>query len=229
MAVGAAEPSAPDRADHDLWWTVGRLTVGLVYRLVFRLRFVGLENVPSRGPALLASNHISVLDPIGIALGPTGRGRTVRFLAAAEFFRRPVVGLGLRLIRQIPIRRGESDVSALEEVASVITRGALAGIFPEGGVSPDGSLRPGKRGAARIAMTGTVPLIPVGVWGTRARWPPEGPRFRGPLRPAVVVAYGPPVEAAGDPRCPNDVQALTERLMAAVAREVERARALAEG
>src|SRR5207247_1679697 len=103
------------------------------------LRAIGCEMAQGNhwareGPALRACNHISVIDPVIIALAPSYRGRTVRFLAAAEMFEKPLVGPGLRLIRQIPIRRGERDVGALEEAAEVIAQGALAGIFPEGGV-----------------------------------------------------------------------------------------------
>src|SRR5438034_575626 len=93
-------------------------------------------SIPRTGPAILACNHVSVLDPVIIAMAPSYRGRTVRFLAAAEMFEKPLIGPGLRLIRQIPIRRGERDMRALEEAADVISAGALAGIFPEGGVGP---------------------------------------------------------------------------------------------
>src|ERR671930_1653371 len=123
-----------DRVEHDLWWRIGLATLGTALRVAFRLRYEGLHNIPRTGPALLACNHISVLDPPIIALAPSAQGRTVRFLTAAEFFERPVIGWGLRRIRQIPIRRGEKDIRALEEVAGVSRRGALELIFPEGGV-----------------------------------------------------------------------------------------------
>src|SRR5439155_10191378 len=74
-----------DTVQRDLWWRLGLATVGTVVRLAFRLRFEGTEHIPRTGPALLACNHISVLDPPIVALAPSDRGRTVRFLAAAEF------------------------------------------------------------------------------------------------------------------------------------------------
>jgi 1-acyl-sn-glycerol-3-phosphate acyltransferase len=153
----------------------------------------------------------------------------VRFLAAAEFFRKPFIGWGLRRIRQIPIRRGASDRRALEQAAGVIRRGALAGIFPEGTLSPDGAPLPGKRGAARIALASGVPILPCGIWGTRARWPRGGIRWTRPLRPKVVVAFGPLLEPAGRLEDPNDVQTLTDLIMAAIAEQTGRARAEVEG
>jgi 1-acyl-sn-glycerol-3-phosphate acyltransferase len=214
-----------DRIEQDVWWRIGLATVGTVLRVTFRLRFDGLENIPARGPALLACNHISVLDPPIIALAPSARGRTVRFLTAAEFFGRPVIGWGLSRIRQIPIRRGEKDIRALEEVAGVIRRGALAGIFPEGGVG-EGPLQRGRRGAARIALAGSVPIVPAAIWGTQRRWPRSGFRFSTPLRTPVGAVFGSLIEPEGDARDAGDVQRMTDRIMAGIETCLPRAASL---
>ena len=208
----------PDRVERDIWWSLGVATLGRIFRLFFRLRFIGGENIPAAGPAILAANHVSVLDPIAIALGPSRRGRTVRFLAAEEAFRWPLVGWGLRKIRQIPIRRGARDVRALERVASVIRRGALAGIFPEGRVSEDGRLQRGRRGAARIALAAGVPVIPVAVWGAHVRWPRRGLRLRRPWRPRMAVVIGRPIPAVGDPLDAAAVAELTDQIMREIGR-----------
>jgi len=218
----------PDRASRDPWWTWGYRILGPVFHLLFRIRYRGRSNVPTEGGTILASNHISVLDPVIVAMAATTTGRAVRFLAAAEFFRKPIIGWGLRRIRQIPIRRGASDRRALDQAANVIRRGAFAGIFPEGTLSPDGNPLPGKRGAARIALASGAPIVPCGIWGTRARWPLGGIRWGRPLRPRVVVSFGPLVEPAGDLENPEDVQALTDRIMAAIAEQVAIARAEVE-
>ena len=218
----------PDRASRDPWWTWGYRILAPVFHLLFRIRYVGRSNIPPDGGVILASNHISVLDPVIIAMAVTTTGRAVRFLAAAEFFRKPVIGWGLRRIRQIPIRRGASDRRALEQAARVIRRGALAGIFPEGTLSPDGELLPGKRGAARLTLASGMPILPCGIWGTRARWPRGGIRWQRPLRPRVVVSFGPVIEPAGELEDPTDVQATTDRIMAAIAEQVAAARASVE-
>ncbi|HEX9374638.1 MAG TPA: lysophospholipid acyltransferase family protein [Actinomycetota bacterium] len=218
----------PDWASRDPWWTFGYWILGGLLRLLFRIRYLGRDHVPKQGGAILACNHVSVLDPAIIAMGATTTGRAVRFLAAAEFFGHRFIGWGLRRLRQIPIHRGASDRRALAEAARVIRRGALGGIFPEGQVSPDGNPLPGKRGAARVALASGAPLTPVGIWGTRARWPREGLRLRRPLRPRVFVSFGPPVFPEGVLESPEDVQALTDRIMEAIAEQVEVAKAAVE-
>ncbi len=162
-----------DRVERDFWWRTGVYTVGTIARACFDVSFVGMHNIPRQGAAILASNHISVIDPVIIALGPSYRGRTVRFLAAVEMFEKPLVGAGLRLIKQIPVRRGARDFRALEEAAGVIATGALAGIFPEGGVGP-GPLQPGRHGAARIALSAGVPVAAPGGGGVRPTHHPGG-------------------------------------------------------
>jgi 1-acyl-sn-glycerol-3-phosphate acyltransferase len=215
-----------DRVQRDFWWKTGLYTVGTIARACFDIRFVGMQNIPRQGAAILASNHISVIDPVIIALAPSYRGRTVRFLTAAEMFEKPFVGHGLRLIRQIPIRRGASDVKALEEAVEVIAAGALAGIFPEGGVGP-GPLQRGRRGAARIALAAGVPLIPAAIWGTHHRWPRSGFTLNPPWRPKVAAVFGPPITPVGSSRKPQDVRELTDRLMQEIAQALDRARHLA--
>ncbi len=194
---------------------------------LFRMRYVGLANVPRSGPAILAPNHISPMDPVAMALPLSRRGRTLRCLAGAEFFDRPVVGWALRALDQIPVRRGAADWSALEELAQVIRGGALAGIFPEGRVGDASAINPGKKGLARVALAAGVPVIPVGIWGTQARWPQAGFRWGRPWRPRIVVVYGRPIAAVGDPRSRTDVRELTDRVMREIAVLTARARARA--
>ncbi len=215
-----------DRVERDFWWRTGVYTVGTIARACFDVSFVGMHNIPRQGAAILASNHISVIDPVIIALGPSYRGRTVRFLAAVEMFEKPLVGAGLRLIKQIPVRRGARDFRALEEAAGVIATGALAGIFPEGGVGP-GPLQPGRHGAARIALSAGVPLVPTAIWGTHHRWPQSGFRVAPPWRPRVAAVFGPPITPVGSARNPQDVRELTERVMGEIAQALDRARHIA--
>ena len=217
----------PDRVRDDLWWRIGLATVGVLIRAFLRLRFEGLENIPDRGGAILAPNHVSVLDPIALALGPSSQGRTVRFLAGAEFFGqgKHIVAFGLRRFRQIPVRRGMADWGALREVGDVIRRGALAGIFPEGRMGDGPGLLPGHKGLARVALVAGVPVIPVAIWGTHRRWPRSGFRWRRPLRPTVRILAGTPIAVAGDPRNRKDVRDLTDRIMAEIAALSSRAQA----
>lgn len=222
--------------ERPLLWRVAEALVRPVFTLAFDLRFAGLQRIPEPGrPALLAANHVSVLDPLAIALGVVRRGRTVRFLAAAEFFRHPVWGPPLRLMGQIPVRRGAGDLRALEAVTAFLRRGGLGGIFPEGRVA-DGELPlRGRPGVARIALATGVPVVPVAVWGTQARWPRGGLRWRPLRRLPVAVAVGEPIAPrASEPPHQGQEQegvlALTRRVMEAIEEQVRLAqRLVAEG
>jgi len=221
---------AEREGDLDSWWTFWKVVIGALWRLPFRLRIVGSERIPRSGGAIMAANHLSGLDGVLFALTTAERAsRMTRFLVAAEFFRRPVIGWALRRFRHIPVRRGEGDAAALDEARHVIGGGALAGIFPEGKVNPDPeSMQRGKSGMARLALSSGAPVVPAGIWGTQTRWPKIGLTLRRPLRTNHVVAYGEPIPAAGDPGSASDLQAFTELVMAGIAKQVAEARAIAE-
>src|SRR5205085_12238104 len=140
VSNGGVGMERPDRVADDPWWRFGLVTVGVLFRAGIRLRVVGVDRIPPAGPAILAANHVSPLDPIAVALAAARRGRTIRYLTASEAYDIPVIGWGLRRFRQIPIRRGARDRAAVEDAASVIRNGALAGIFPEGRLGPGDAL-----------------------------------------------------------------------------------------
>jgi 1-acyl-sn-glycerol-3-phosphate acyltransferase len=220
------------RGDLNGWWRFGLVVVGVLWRVLFRLRVTGHRNIPASGPGIVAGNHVSAIDGVvlGLVTGERGR-RMTRFLVAAEFFRKPRVAWALRLYRQIPLRRGEGDTDALAEAVATIREGAFAGIFPEGKVNPDpyGGLQRGRSGVGRIALATGAPVIPVGIWGTQDRWPHPGLHWRRPWRPVTALAYGEPIEAQGDPASPEDVQVFTDLVMTGIAKQVEQARAMVEG
>jgi 1-acyl-sn-glycerol-3-phosphate acyltransferase len=218
------------RGDLSGWWLFGIAVVGFFSRVLFRLRVEGADRVPSSGSAIVAANHVSALDGVALALATGSRGRRMtRFLVAAEFFRKLWCGWALRLYRQIPIRRGVRDQGALDVAIETIRGGALAGIFPEGTVNPEpeaGLLR-GRKGAARIALATDAPVVPVGIWGTQARWPRSGLHLRRPWRPVVAISYGEPIPPKGDAGSAADVQAFTDVIIDAIAAQAERAREIA--
>jgi 1-acyl-sn-glycerol-3-phosphate acyltransferase len=215
-------------ADHgwneemDGWWRFGRATVGGLCRVTFRFRTSGSANVPSRGGAVLASNHVSVLDPIAVAVGVARRGRAVRYLALTEVFEMPVIGWAVRKIGQIPVRRGAGEWQTIEDAAAAVKGGSLVGVSAEGTVGDGRAMLPVQKGTARIALAAGSSVIPVGVWGTQKRWGKSGPTFGLPLRPPLTVVFGPPIEAQGDPRSRQDVRALTDRIAEGIEAAVPR-------
>jgi 1-acyl-sn-glycerol-3-phosphate acyltransferase len=212
--------------EQNAWWLILRVVVGGPCRLLVRLRTAGEEHLPAHGGAILTANHVSVLDPIYVALPPTDRGRTIRYVGLESLFGPTPVGWLLRKLDQIPVRRGElGQTEAIDELARHVGDGRLTAISAEGRVG-DGPLQRLKTGAARASLAANTPLIPVGVWGTQSRWPRTGFTLRPPLRPTVGVAFGPPIHPHGDPHDRGDVERLTEELAAAMAVQIERAKRL---
>ena len=202
-----------------------------VERAVFRIRVEGAEHIPTTGAAVVAANHVSALD--GVILGAviwSRRRRAPRFLIAAEFFRNPLFGMLLRALGQIPIQRGQGDAGAFDRAVASASSGSVIGVFPEGRVNPepDGPLQPGRTGAARIALAARAPVVPIGIWGSQARWPRSGLRPSRPLRCVVAFSFGPPVVLEGDAASFDSARAATETTMDAIARQVTAAKALAQ-
>jgi 1-acyl-sn-glycerol-3-phosphate acyltransferase len=212
--------------DFSVWWAIASAALLPIERFLFRVRVEGVEHVPASGPAILAFNHVSVLD--GPALGietARRRRREVRFLVAAEIFRHRFYGRVLRSFDQIPIRRGEQDAHALDTAVETVRSGALAAIAPEGRVSddPEAGLQRIRSGCARIALPTGAPVIPVGMWGAQRRWPWRGPNWsRIWHRVPLAIVYGPAVH----PRPEDDLESFGLRLGAALEQQVRRARAL---
>lgn len=217
----------PRRSELTIWWTFSRLVVGAVFRLCFRLRYIGLGRVPRTGPVVLAANHVSALDGVILGLATLeGPRRKIRFLAGAEFFERPWLGFFLRSYQAIPLRRGARDTGALGAALETIRRGAVTGIFPEGHVG-HGELQRGRSGVTRLALAASSPVVPVGIWGTQDRYPVEGLHWRRPWRPPLVVVFGDPIPADGDVRNAAQVRAFTTVVMDAIAEQLAIARRVA--
>lgn len=216
------------RGDLNALWRFGLPIVGVFARLLFRIRAVGLEHVPD-GPAILAANHVSALDgPLLAIVTGTRRRRMTRYLVAAEFFANPWVGWILKLSGQIPLRRGARDTGAIDEAISTVSRGGLAGIFPEGSVNPDvDRLQRIRKGAGRISLASGAPVVPVGIWGTHDRWPRSGLRSGRPLRTPVVLAFGDPILPDGDRDANLErIESFTGRIGAGIERQITEARRL---
>jgi len=213
------------REDFNAWWACGSVLTLPIVRLLFRVRVEGIDHVPRTGPAILAFNHISALDGPALAIETAWRRRReVRFLIAAEWFRRFFFGWVIRSFEQIPIRRGEGDTGALDEAIHTIRAGALAAIAPEGRVNadPDAGLERIRSGCARIALPTGAQVVPVGLWGTQCRWPRPGFSWRRPWRPPLGIAFGAPVH----PHPGDDIETFSARLGEALAEQVLRARAM---
>lgn len=150
-------------------------------RFWFVLRHAALEHIPAQGPAIVACNHISYLDPLTNGEAVVRAGRRPRFLAKEDLFEIPIVGTVLRGAGQIPVARGSRDGSSLDRAADAIGAGEVVVIYPEGTVTKreDGLPMEGKTGVARLALRTGAPIVPMASWGSQAVWQKSG---RGSLR-----------------------------------------------
>jgi 1-acyl-sn-glycerol-3-phosphate acyltransferase len=158
------------------YWLLRNVIVGPTVERVFRPVVEGAENVPKKGPAILACNHLSYADWVFM---PIALNRRVTFVAKSDYF----TGVGVRgwaqrrFFRgtgQVPVDRsgGRASEGALRAGLKVLQRGELFGIFPEGTRSHDGKLYKGRTGVARLALEAQVPVIPTAMIGTNVIAPP---------------------------------------------------------
>jgi 1-acyl-sn-glycerol-3-phosphate acyltransferase len=171
------------------------------------------------GPAILACNHISYLDPIANAYAVVRAGRRPRFLAKQELFEVPVVGRVIRGAKQIPVRRGTGGRSSLELAELAVHAGEVVVIYPEGTVTtrPDGLPMEGKTGAVRLSLATGVPITPIASWGSAAVWQKSGPGSLKPRRPVWVKVGAPIAVPSGiDVHDFDAVKRLTADLMQAI-------------
>ncbi len=192
--------------------------------LRFGLRWTidGASNIPDAGPVIVASNHISYLDPLTLAYVVDRRGRRIRYLAKAELFDVTMLGPLLRFAHQIPVNRGRPDsAGALSAAVDALARGECVGVYPEGTISPDLEPMRAKSGTARLALESGAAVVPVGLWGThRIMMKGRKPRWRWGV--AQVAVVGEPVHVGAD----EHVRAGTQRIMDAITVCVARAREL---
>jgi len=148
-----------------------RLLMWIVSRLIYRVHVVGrgAEHIPESGPALLVCNHLSYMDPL--IIGGTAK-RPIRFVMTHEIYRIRGLTWLFKLAGAIPVAPERTDpdmlARAYERVDEALARGELVGIFPEGGLSPDGELRSFRRGIEEILQRRPVPVVPMvleGLWG----------------------------------------------------------------
>lgn len=172
---------------------------------------------------VLATNHLSWFDPIVISHVLWDNGRPPRFLAKDSLFRVPVVGWILRHAGQIPVVRGTADAAvAVEAAVDAAERGECVIVYPEGTITKDPDLWPmaAKTGAARIALTAGVPVIPMAHWGAQDVMRPYRKEFRAIPPKTMHVIIGPPVDLddlrTGSPPDAEALHQATDRVMAAI-------------
>jgi 1-acyl-sn-glycerol-3-phosphate acyltransferase len=176
-----------------LYWVIKAIVKPTLHAL-YRIRAEGAGNIPKKGAAIVAANHLSFLDSFFIPV--VIKRRKLTYLAKADYFSNWKTAWFFKSLGQISTERegGRRSQQSLEIALEVLREGKLLGIYPEGTRSPDGYLYRGRTGVARLALTAKVPVIPCGLSGTdqvmpkNAKWP----RLWGRTR--VRVRFGKPLD-----------------------------------
>ena len=176
-----------ERARKGVGWTYTfvRILVSLPTLLIYRTRAIGVENVPKKGPLLLAPNHFSQMDHFFVGLYLR---RKIRFMAKSQLFGPPVLTYVYSHGGVFPVRRGHHDEEAFKTAFAILEQDGMLLVYAEGGRQRTGGLGEARPGIGRIALEAGVPVVPVAVHGsaTVRRW--KRLRF-----PKVTVQYGKPL------------------------------------
>jgi 1-acyl-sn-glycerol-3-phosphate acyltransferase len=169
---------------------LGWLFFRTLFKLYFRRRVFNAERVPREGPAILASNHASFLDPLLVG-GSLPRG--IHYLARENLFRFPVMGWTLRQWQVVPVDRDGGGGAGLKAILDRLLAGGAIILFPEGTRSRDGHLQPARSGIGLTVIKSAAPVVPVRVFGT---FDAMGRSMSLPRPRRVSVKFGRPLDFA---------------------------------
>ncbi|KRE98222.1 acyl-phosphate glycerol 3-phosphate acyltransferase [Paenibacillus sp. Soil766] len=183
-------------------YRIGRALFRFIFTVFFRMRAIGMENVPTQGAVVLCGNHTSLLDPP--FLGSPLR-RKVHFMAKAELFDIPVLGSIISKVGAFPVKRGGVSRESIRLAVQLLRDGNMLGVFPEGSRSNAGGM--GKKGAASLALKSGAAVVPVAIVGTYSL-------FR-----RMTIVYGKPLDmSAYEGGSSEDLEQATEAIMKEIRR-----------
>jgi 1-acyl-sn-glycerol-3-phosphate acyltransferase len=189
------------------YWTVGKGVLANVTRAATSIRAYGKERIPREGGGVLAMNHFNFID---IPVFGTVVPRPIVFVGKSELFEHAGLSQLIRAHGALAIRRGESDRDALRRMRETVRENDLLGLFIEGTRQKSGVPGEPKPGAAMIAISEGVPVIPAAVHGSQV--------WKLGNRAAVSVAFGEPMRFAEHPRNSKGYAAASEEIMAEIRR-----------
>jgi len=199
-----------------------RFVAFILTRCIYRFKVRGDEHIPASGAAILVCNHVSFIDALVLmAASP----RPIRFIMDQRIFATPVLGWLFKLGKAIPIAPQKEDPAAYEraftQARQVLAEGDLLAIFPEGGITRDGTLGEFKGGVMKILQTHPVPVVPLALqnlWGSYFSRAEAGTAMVKPFRRGLFSAVG---LVAGPAVAPVDVTpaVLRERVAALLLHE----------
>lgn len=189
-------------------YSIAKLILKVLFAIGLRMRVEGAENIPAEGPLVIASNHLSLLDPPVIGVAST---RKVHFMAKQELFV-PILGDLYKILGAFPVRRGGADRAAIKHGIDILKNNQVLAIFPEGTRSKTGKLGKAEPGALMMASKALATIVPCCVVGTDFR-------RQGKIWPKVTVRFGKPIYFPADAVVNKEfLHDMTEDLMQHIAK-----------
>ncbi|GGF09257.1 1-acyl-sn-glycerol-3-phosphate acyltransferase [Halobacillus andaensis] len=160
-------------------YKLGKALCAIIFYPLYRIKVVGRENIPEKGPVIICSNHISNFDPpiVGIT-----NNRNIYFLAKEELFKNKFIGGILKRVHAFPIKRGMRDRNALRKGLDILKQNHALGLFPEGTRQRNGEIGKGLAGAGFFALRSEAAIVPCAIIGPYRKFKP------------LKVAYGKPID-----------------------------------
>lgn len=195
-----------------MFYYLFRFTISLLSKLLLRCQVIGKGNIPQSTACIVVSNHVNLLDSpiIGVSLG-----RKVYFMAKEEVFYSRFFGWMARQCCAFPVAKGRLDRRAGRKALELLANHEALMVYPEGKRSDNGKLGQGYPGAALLAFRSNVPIIPVGISGTR--------QLTGKSwfikRPRIILKIGQPftLHASSDKPGKNQVAIMTNEILTHIA------------
>jgi 1-acyl-sn-glycerol-3-phosphate acyltransferase len=183
---------------NDIWFRFARWWCWLFCRAFFRIRFLGLENVPANGPFILASNHQSFLDPLfcGIVIRP------LCFMARDSLFKHWFFGSLLKSVNAIPVKLAQANIASIRAIIEKLKQGRGVCLFPEATRTTDGKIAPFKGGFSLLCRRTDAPVVPVLIDGAFECWPRHQKLFKPGSK--ITVSYGQSIPADRIKDMPDD-------------------------
>lgn len=180
-----------------MFYSTIKAMVKRFYHARYKIRVIGEDRIPSEGPVIICSNHISELDPplVGISVK-----REMAFFAKSELFRIPVLGFLISHLNAFPVERGKGDRAALKKSVEVLKEGNMLLIFPEGSRNRSGTLKELQQGASFMAVKSGAKIVPTAIKGNYDR------------KKGVTIVFGKPIDTAALIAEGKNRKEITERI-----------------
>ena len=171
-----------------MWYRFVQLLFSILFRIIYRLRVIGRENIPRKGPVVIACNHVSLLDPPMVG---TASSRPVHFMAKSELFV-PVLGTLYKSLGAFPVHRGAGDAHAIRTALTILKHQEVLG--------------KAQPGALAIALKGKAEVVPACILGSDLK-------RRKSFWPRITVVFGKPMKLENEQGNKLKVEELSEELM----------------